>query len=225
MRTVAETAGMGYNDKNDQKEVRNMKTLVTGFEPFGGESVNPSWLAVSRLPDEVPGAQLVKEQLPVVYFKALDILAALVEREKPDVVLMCGQAGGADAMRIERVGVNLCEARIPDNDGLLLQGDPIDPAGPAAYFSTFPYKAMLAAAEQTGVPTRYSYSAGTYLCNHVLYGCLHLAAQKYPQMRAGFIHVPFLPEQVIDKKPGTPSMPLEDIAKVLLACVEAIAQN
>ena len=202
-----------------------MKILVTGFEPFGGESVNPSWLAVSRLPEEVPGAQIVKKQLPVVWFKAVDILKDYIEAEKPDVVMMCGQAGGSDAMRIERVGINLCEASIPDNEMVQLFGVPIDPEGPAAYFSTFPYGPMLEAAQATGVPTKFSYSAGAYLCNHVLYGCLRLAEQQYPALRAGFIHVPFLPEQVTDKKPGTPSMPLDDIARVLLAFVETIAKN
>ena len=125
-----------------------MKILVTGFEPFGGESVNPSWMAVERLPDTLDGAEIVKRRLPVVYFRALDILEKEIETLRPDVVVMTGQAGGSDAMRIERVGINLCEAKLPDNDGVQLMGAPIVPGGPNAYFSTFPYREMLAAVEE-----------------------------------------------------------------------------
>lgn len=202
-----------------------MKILVTGFEPFGGESVNPSWMAVERLPDTLNGAEIVKRRLPVVYFRALDILEKEIETLRPDVVVMTGQAGGSDAMRIERVGINLCEAKLPDNDGVQLMGAPIVPEGPNAYFSTFPYREMLAAVEEAGIPVRHSFSAGAYLCNHVLYGALHLAETKFPGLRAGFIHVPFLPEQTEGKPAGTPSLPLEDIARALRLMVEAIVRQ
>lgn len=202
-----------------------MKILVTGFDPFGGESVNPSWMAVEKLTDTVPGAEIVKKSLPVVWFKALDLLESYIEELKPDVVVMCGQAGGADSMRIERVGINLCEARIADNDGVKLVGDPILKDGPTAYFSTFPYRAMFAAVEEAGIAVRHSFSAGAYLCNHVLYGALHLAETKYPGMKAGFIHVPFLPEQTEGKPEGTPSMPLETIARAIQIMVETIARE
>ena len=202
-----------------------MKILVTGFDPFGGESVNPSWMAVEKLTDTVPGADIIKRSLPVVWFKALDLLESYIEELKPDVVVMCGQAGGADSMRIERVGINLCEARIADNDGVKLVGDPILKDGPTAYFSTFPYRAMFAAVEEAGIAVKHSFSAGAYLCNHVLYGALHLAETKYPGMKAGFIHVPFLPEQTEGKPEGTPSMPLETIAKAIQIMVETIAKE
>jgi len=202
-----------------------MKILVTGFDPFGGEAVNPSWMAVEQLPDAAAGAEIVKKSLPVVWFKALEILEGYIEEIKPDVVVMCGQAGGADSMRIERVGINLCEARIADNAGVLLVGDPILKDGPAAYFSTFPFRAMFAAVEAEGIAVKHSFSAGAYLCNHVLYGALHIAETKYPNMKAGFIHVPFLPEQVVDKPEGTPSMPLETIAKAIRIMIETIAKE
>ena len=202
-----------------------MKILVTGFDPFGGEAVNPSWMAVEQLPDAVAGAEIVKKSLPVVWFKALEILEGYIEEIKPDVVVMCGQAGGADSMRIERVGINLCEARIADNAGVLLVGDPILKDGPAAYFSTFPFRAMFAAVDAEGIAVKHSFSAGAYLCNHVLYGALHMAETKYPNMKAGFIHVPFLPEQVVDKPEGTPSMPLETIAKAIRIMIETIAKE
>jgi len=202
-----------------------MKILVTGFDPFGGEAVNPSWMAVEQLPDAAAGAEIVKKSLPVVWFKALEILEGYIEEIKPDVVVMCGQAGGADSMRIERVGINLCEARIADNAGVLLVGDPILKDGPAAYFSTFPFRAMFAAVEAEGIAVKHSFSAGAYLCNHILYGALHMAETKYPNMKAGFIHVPFLPEQVVDKPEGTPSMPLETIAKAIRIMIETIAKE
>lgn len=202
-----------------------MRILATGFEPFGGEEVNPSWMAVSRLSEDVKGAEIIKKQLPVVYFRALEVLEGYIKEYRPDVVLLTGQAGGSDAVRIERVGINLCEGRIPDNAGIKLVGEPIDPEGPAAYFSTFPFRAMLARAEETGVPVRFSYSAGTYLCNHVLYGALRMAELRYPGMRAGFIHVPYLPGQVTDKPEGTPSMELDDIVRAIDACVAAMAGN
>ena len=172
------------------REVHIMKILVTGFEPFGGEAVNPSWLAVSQIPDEVKGAEVIKKQLPVEWFRALEILEGYIKEYRPDVVMLAGQAGGADAMRIERVGVNLCEASIPDNAGRSLMGDPIYYGAPAAYFSTFPYRAMYDAVKAAGIPVRHSFSAGAYLCNHVLYGALHMAALRYPGIKAGFIHVP-----------------------------------
>ena len=202
-----------------------MKILVTGFEPFGGEAVNPSWRAVSQIPDQVKGAEVIKKQLPVEWFRALDILEGYIKEYRPDVVMLAGQAGGADAMRIERVGINLCEASIPDNAGRSLMGEPIYYGAPAAYFSTFPYRVMYDAVKASGIPVRHSFSAGAYLCNHVLYGALHMAALRYPGMKAGFIHVPFLPEQVVGKKEGTPSMPLEDIAKAMCIFTEVIASE
>lgn len=202
-----------------------MKILVTGFEPFGGESVNPSWLAVDTLPEQINGAEIIKKRLPVVYYKALEILEGYIKEYRPDVVLMSGQAGSSDAIRIERVGVNICEASIPDNEGLLLTGDPVVEGGPAAYFSTFPYRAMLSAVKETGIAVKFSYSAGAYLCNHILYGALHLADTKYHGMKAGFIHVPYLPEQVRDKEGGVPSMPLKDIAKAMRVFAGVIANE
>ena len=192
-----------------------MKILATGFEPFAGGDVNPSWMAVSRLPDDIGGHTVIKAQLPVVYFKALDVLEGLIKEHKPDMLLMSGLAGNSDAVRIERVGINLCEAPIPDNDGVTLNGEPIAKDGPCAYFSTFPYEKMLKAVKDEGIPVRYSYSAGAYLCNHILYGGLRLAKESYPFIKsAGFIHVPPVPEQVKDK-PHSFSLPIEQTARAM----------
>ena len=197
--------------------------LATGFEPFGGEAVNPSWQAVQRLPDSVSGHLVLKARLPVVWYDALTVLEDLVNTHRPRALLLCGQAGGESHMRIERVGVNLCEAKIGDNKGRVLTGEPVVPGGPAAYLSTFPYRDILRRIEGAGIPARFSYSAGCYLCNHVLYGGLHLQATEYPAMNTGFIHVPYLPGQAVGKAAGTPSMALDTIVQALTMALEAMA--
>lgn len=197
-----------------------MKVLVTGFEPFGGENTNPSWQAVHRLPDVISGAEIIKAEIPVVFEKAGLVLAQSVKAHNPDIVLCVGQAGGADALEVERIGINLIDARIPDNDGNQPIDIPIHEDGAAAYFVTLPIKAMVERIRQAGIPANLSYSAGSYVCNTLLYEALHLAEQSYPEMKAGFIHVPFIPEQVADKE-DTPSMALSDITKGLQAAIEA----
>lgn len=212
--------------------------LVTGFQPFGGQTVNPSWLAVSRLPGEIGHTPIHCAELPVKWFAVLDCLEALAEQYRPDILLLTGQAGGRDALCLERVGINLCEAKGADNDGLVLQDTPIFPEGPAAYFSNLPYRKMKEALDRLRIPNRYSFSAGAYLCNHVLYGALHLGATRFPEMKSLFLHVPYLPEQVEKlvkaqeedaggerSGPVPPSMPLETIAKGMEAVLAAaIAQ-
>ena len=200
-----------------------MKILVTGFEPFGGEKLNPSWMAVERLPNQMNQHAILKKQLPVVYFKSLSYLENLIQEYQPDRLLLSGLAGDSDAIRIERVGINLCEASIPDNEGVLLEGSPIVKGGPCAYFSTFPYQKMLNAVKQEDIPVRFSYSAGAYLCNHVLYGALQLAHDKYPFLTSvGFIHVPSIPEQVKDGERF--SLPLAKIAKAMEIFVKTMLE-
>ena len=143
----------------------------------------------------------------------------------PDVVINVGQAGGRSCVTIERVGINLAEARIPDNDGEQPMDVPLQEDGESAYFATIPVKAIVKNVREHGIPCHISYSAGTYVCNCVMYNVLYMAAKKYPNIRAGFIHVPFADEQVVSKPNGTPSMSLEVIAKSLEYAIEATIKN
>ncbi len=195
-----------------------MKTLlITGFAPFGGEKTNPSWEAVRRLPDVVGDYRLVRLCLPVVFGEAFAALRAAAETCSPDAVLCIGQAGGRDAITPEFVGINLRHARIPDNAGNQPLDAPVVEGGPAAYFATVPARAMVAAIAAAGVAAKPSYSAGTFVCNDLLYTALHHFAGT--PTRAGFIHVPFLPEQAKD---GVPSMPLESMVRGLTAAISAL---
>ncbi len=192
-----------------------MKTLlITGFEPFGGESINPSWEAVKQLPDAVGDYTLYKLGLPTVYGKAPEILLRKADEIRPDVIICVGQAGGRDAVTPERIGVNIRAARIADNAGILPDGDRIKADGPAAYFSTLPVEKIRDTIRAAGIPAAVSNSAGTFVCNDVLYSLLHHYAGT--DVRCGFIHVPWLPEQ------GEPNLPLEDTAKALEAAIRAL---
>ena len=171
-----------------------MKILVTGFEPFGGEDVNPSWEAVRQL--RAPeGTELVRLRLPVVFREAGEQLAAALRREQPDLVLCIGQAAGRDAITPERLGVNLMDAAIPDNAGFHPQEEPVIPGAPAAFFARLPVAALAEAIRAAAVPARVSNSAGLFVCNALLYRLLYEMETGYPQMRGGFLHVPCLPEQ------------------------------
>jgi len=200
-----------------------MRILVTGFEPFGGEGRNPSAEVVENLPQQVGTAEIVKAILPVVRGRAARAVEEAVETFRPDVVLSIGQAGGRAAISVERVAVNLDDYRIPDNEGNQPAEEPVVPGGPDGYFCTVPAKKMVEAIQQAGIPAAQSLSAGTFVCNHVMYSALHLAAKKYPAMQVGFIHIPYLPEQAADK-PGQPSMSLELSSRGILAALEALAE-
>ena len=198
-----------------------MKILVTGFEPFGGESRNPSAEVVERLPDRIGAAELKKLILPVVRGRASAAVEAVVENFRPDVVFSVGQAGGRAAVSVERVAVNLDDYRIPDNEGNQPVDEPVVEGGPDGYFATIPVKQIVRAIQQEGIPAAQSLSAGTFVCNHVMYATGHLLATRYPEAKFGFIHIPYLPEQVADK-PGMPSMSLELSAKAIEIGIESI---
>jgi pyroglutamyl-peptidase len=173
-----------------------MTILLTGFEPFDGEPINPSKNAVTAVAAERHvGYRLVHAILPTTYDGAIPHLRAAVERHSPDVVISVGQAGGRPEISVERVAINIDDGRIPDNGGMRRIDQPVVPGGPAAYFATLPIKATVAAIRSAGIPVQVSQSAGTFLCNHVFYAACHIAATERPGMRVGFIHVPFLPEQ------------------------------
>lgn len=192
------------------------KLLITGFDPFGGESLNPAWEAVRLLPDVIRDFELVKLEIPTVFGAAAQVVIDKAEEIHPDAIISVGQAGGRAAVTPEMVGINLRYASIPDNMGALPCDIPIAEGGPAAYFSTLPVRAMAKAICDAGLPGAVSYSAGSFVCNDVLYSLLHHFDEA--AVRAGFIHVPFLPEQTVDK----PSLPLEQTAAALRAAIEAI---
>lgn len=197
-----------------------MKILVTGFEPFGGETVNPALKIAQGLPRQIAGAQIVSYEIPCVFGQSIRTLVQAMEAEKPDIVLCLGQAGGRSAICPERVALNLSDARIPDNAGVQPIDQPIAPDGETAYFSNLPVKAMAQAVRQAGVPAQVSNTAGTYVCNHLMYGLLYHIHKRFPQTRGGFIHVPYLTEQVVDK-PNTPSLSLEQMLRAVCAALEA----
>lgn len=201
-----------------------MKILVSGFDPFGGEKINPAIESVKLLPDEIKGAKIIKVEIPTVARKSLKKLEEVIEIEKPDVVINVGQAGGRTDISVERVGINMDDFRIKDNEGNQPIDEKIAKDGPDAYLVTIPIKAMVQKMIENKIPASVSNTAGTFVCNHVCYGMAHLASTKYPNMRTGFVHIPFLPEQVVDKR-NMPSMPLELIAKGLEYAIEAIVEN
>lgn len=193
---------------------------MTGFEPFGGETRNPSAEVLSRLPERVGGAELEKLLLPVALEACDRALAEAVRAGRPDVVLSVGQAGGRAAVTVERMAVNLDDFSIPDNAGSRPTDRPIDPAGPDGYLTNLPVKAMAAAIRAAGIPAEVSMTAGTYLCNHVLYTARRLTEPWGG--RCGFLHIPYLPEQAA-AKPGQPSMSLELSLRAVEAAIAAIA--
>lgn len=202
-----------------------MKIMITGFDPFGGEPVNPAYEAVKLLPDEIGGAQIIKLEVPTVFGKAGEVLEANIKAEQPDAVICVGQAGGRSGMTVEKVAINFQDARIPDNDNQQPVDKPIKEDGETAYFATIPVKAMVAKMRENGIPAFISYTAGTYVCNDLMYTLLYLIDKKYPQMRGGFIHVPYAMEQTIEKPIGTASMTLPVIAKALEYAVLAVIEN
>ena len=191
------------------------KILITGFDPFGGETINPSWEAVSALPDEIAGYRLTKLRIPVVFGEGAEKVIETAEELLPDVIICVGQAGGRNAITPELVGINLRHATIPDNNGAQPQDEPIIQCGKTAYFSTLPVREMAKAIQVVGVPSQVSYSAGAYVCNDVLYTLL--AHYENSTVRVGFIHIPYCEAQN-----KTPSMPLEDIIKGLTVAIECI---
>ena len=198
-----------------------MKILVTGFDPFGGEKVNPALEAVKSLPSVIHGAEIRWVEIPTVFYNSAEVLEAEIVRFQPDAVLCIGQAGGRASLTPERVAINQDDARIPDNQGNQPIDTPIRLDGEAAYFSTLPIKAMVQAVKEEGLPATVSNTAGTFVCNHLMYQALYLADKKFPHMRAGFMHIPYMTEQVINK-PNTASMNLTDIVRGIQAAIGAI---
>ena len=191
--------------------------LITGFDPFGGEQINPSWEAVKQLPDAIGQWQVAKMEIPTQFTTAAQTVLAAAEKLNPDAILCVGQAGGRRAVTPEVIGINLREAGIPDNAGFQPINVPIVCDGPAAYFATVPVRAMTDAIRAEGIPAALSYSAGAFVCNDVLYTLLHRFHGTTTQV--GFIHVPYLPQQA---KEGTPSLPQEQVLRALILAIAAM---
>ncbi len=190
------------------------KLLITGFDPFGGAAVNPSWLAVQALPDSIGEWELCKLEIPTVYGTAARIVLKKAAEFAPDVIICVGQAGGRAAVTPERIGVNIRDARICDNAGNQPRGEFVAADGPAAYFSTLPVVAIADAIQAAGIPATVSNSAGAFVCNDVLYSLLHHYAGT--QTKVGFIHVPYIPQQ------GEPNLPLAHITAALEAAITVL---
>jgi pyroglutamyl-peptidase len=204
--------------------VKPRPLLVTGFEPFGGATVNPSGQAARALHGHViGGARVVGIELPCVFGRSIDTLRAALESQRPQLVLALGQADGRCDFSLERVAINLDDARIADNAGAQPIDEPVAARGPTAYFATLPIKAMVAALRSAGYPASVSYSAGTFVCNHVFYGLQHALAARRRTVRSGFMHLPLLPEQAA-LEAGKPSLPLALLVEgVALALATALA--
>lgn len=202
-----------------------MKLLLTAFDPFGGEPINPALEAVKLVADKIGEVEVVKLEVPTVFGKSVQTVAAAIEKEKPDAVLCIGQAGGRFDLTPERVAINLDDARIKDNEGNQPIDVPIFEDGEPAYFTTLPIKAMVAKIREAGVPASISNTAGTFVCNHLMYGTLYTLAKSYPGVRGGFMHVPFVTSQVVNRAASAPSLGLSDIVKGIEAAIAAIGEN
>jgi pyroglutamyl-peptidase len=200
-----------------------MKALVTGFEPFGGDKVNPSWLAVSRMKKRLGGVVVHTAELPTSFATSGPALREAIERVRPDIVLCVGQAGGRSELCLERVAINVQDARIRDNDGRQPIDKPVVPGGPVAHLATLPIKACVAAMRKAGLPASVSNTAGTFVCNHIFYSLMDLAAAQLAPMRGGFLHIPYAPEQAAQQPGSAPSMTIEDVVRGIEITVEVSA--
>ena len=198
-----------------------MKVLITGFDPFGGESINPAWEAVKAMKDNIDGIEVIKLQIPTVFKKSAEKLFAGIEEYKPDAVICIGQAGGRYDMSVERVAINMDDGRIPDNEGYQPIDTPVYEDGENAYFATLPIKGIVEEIKLAKIPASVSNTAGTYVCNHIMYSLLYYISKNNLDIKGGFIHVPYITEQVVDKK-NMPYMEVATITKALECAVQAL---
>lgn len=201
-----------------------MKILLTAFEPFGGETMNPALEAVKRIADHVGDTEVIRLTVPTVFYKSITVVSAAIETEKPDAVLCIGQAEGRCELTPERVAINLDDARIPDNEGNQPIDRPIFDDGAPAYFSTLPIKAMVRSIRNAGIPASVSNTAGTFVCNHLMYGLLYTLEKQHHGVRGGFMHVPLAPGQAANRSTPVPTMSVQDIVSGIEAAIQAIAE-
>ena len=200
------------------------KAIITAFNPFGGEAINPALEAVISLPDELDGTKIIKLELPTVYGRSINVLLENLKKECPDILIMVGQAGGRPGITIERIAVNVDDTAMPDNDGAVHIDIPVVAGSPAAYFSTLPIKHIIKMLHEAEIPAAISDSAGTFVCNHVFYGAMHYAAVNLHDLKAGFVHIPYAPKQTLDK-PKMPSMSKEVVVEGLKVIIKATHQD
>ena len=191
-----------------------MRILITGFDKFGGESINPSSLCVNSLPDNIDNIEIKKITLPTVFKDSSKVLEENIKSFSPNIVICVGQAGGRSKITPERVAINIDDARIPDNIGNSPIDEIIRKDGENAYFSTLPIKAIVDELNKNNIPSAISNTAGTFVCNHIMYEALYITSKKYPNIKAGFIHIPYIEEQ-IKNKPNTPYIKKEYIITAL----------
>ena len=202
-----------------------MRILFTGFDAFGGETVNPAWEAVKMMRDNICGVEIIKQEIPTVFGKSREILEKAAEEYMPDAVVCIGQAGGRDAVTPEMVAVNIMDARIPDNEGNMPRHEFIVDGGREAYFSTLPVTKIAESLNENGIKSTVSYHAGTFVCNYLMYSLLDMIKTKYPHMKGGFVHVPYSTEQVKNRNRALPSMDLCLIARALEITAQVIAED
>lgn len=200
------------------------KILVTGFDPFGEQSVNPALEAIQQLPNKIGNTEIITMEMPTVFGKSGKLLAAAIEEHQPQAVLLIGQAGGRASLSLERVAINIDDARIADNENNQPIDETINQNGPAAYFATLPIKRIVQNLLGQNIPAQVSNSAGTFVCNHLMYHLLDYIAQNQVNIIGGFMHIPYLPSQVV-KSPTLPSMSLEQILKGIIITLETIIEN
>lgn len=198
-----------------------MRILVTGFDPFGNDKINPAIEAVKLLPDEINDSQIIKLEIPTVFNKSAKTIRQAILKHNPDIVLNIGQAGGRFGITAERVAINIDDARIKDNEGNQPLNEKIREDGENAYFSQLPIKAIVKAIRNQGPPSYVSNTAGTFVCNHVMYQVQYMIDKEFNNIKAGFIHIPFLPNQVVTKN-NVPSLSLKDDVRGLIAALETI---
>ncbi|EEK72708.1 MULTISPECIES: pyroglutamyl-peptidase I [Bacillus cereus group] len=202
-----------------------MKTvLLTGFDPFGGESINPAWEVAKSLHEKTIGEyKIISKQVPTVFHKSIQVLKAYIEELTPEMIICIGQAGGRPDITIERVAINIDDARIADNEGNQPVDMPVVEEGPNAYWSTLPMKAIVKKLREEGIPSSVSQTAGTFVCNHLFYGLMHELEKHDKKIKGGFVHIPFLPEQA-SNYPGQPSMSLSTISKGIELAIEVATE-
>lgn len=201
-----------------------MKILLTGFDPFGGEKSNPAQEAVKKVSNNINGCEVIKLTIPTVVEKSLQEIEKAIEKHSPDIVISVGQAGGRFGITPERVSINVNDFRIKDNEGNQPIDEPIRVDGEVAYFSNLPVKAMVENMKKNNIPASLSNTAGSFVCNHVMYGIMYMIDKKYPNIKGGFIHIPYMTSQVIEKA-GMPYMSLDEIVKGLELSIEACTLN
>ncbi|PFJ14986.1 pyroglutamyl-peptidase I [Bacillus cereus] len=202
-----------------------MKTvLLTGFDPFGGESINPAWEVAKSLHEKTIGEyKVISKQVPTVFHKSIRVLKECIEELSPEIIICIGQAGGRSDVTIERIAINIDDARIADNEGNKPVDVPVVEEGPAAYWSKLPIKAIVKRLREEGIPASVSQTAGTFVCNHIFYGLMHELEKHNQKIKGGFVHIPFLPEQAINYS-GQASMSLSTISKGIELAIEVTTE-